>query len=59
MDDIIIALEKIYGKRSSAGFGSSVFYEISKQDVSLTSVALEVYKLFMGDKWNPEQNLPG
>jgi hypothetical protein len=54
MDDIIKALEDVYGKPCSAGFGSSVFYEISKQDVSLSSVALEVYKLFMGEKWNPE-----
>lgn len=54
MDDIITALEDVYGKRSSTGFGSSVFYEIAKQDLSLTSVALEVYKLFMGEKWNPE-----
>ena len=54
MDDIIKALEDVYGKPCSTGFGSSVFYEISKQDISLASIALEVYKLFMGEKWNPE-----
>ena len=54
MQPIVEALEQVYGKRSSTGFGSSVFYEIAKQDLSLTSVALEVYKLFMGEKWNHE-----
>ena len=54
MDDIFKALEKVYGKACSAGFGSAVFHEISKPDSSLASIALNVYKLFMGEKWNPE-----
>ena len=54
MDDIFKALEKVYGKRSSSGFGSSVFYEISNQEASLASITRDVYKLFMGEKWNPE-----
>ncbi len=51
---IIEALEKIYGKRSSTGFGSAVFYDHSKQNASLSSIALDVYKLFMGEKWKAE-----
>jgi hypothetical protein len=51
---IIEALEKVYGKPSNAGFGSAVFYEMSKQGVSLATIALDDYKLFMGEKWNAE-----
>jgi hypothetical protein len=51
---IIEALEKVYGKPVSTGFGSAVFYDESKQNASLASIALNVYKLFMGEKWNAE-----
>lgn len=54
MEDIIKALEQVYGKPGSTGFGSSVFYNMSNQGASLTSIALGDYKLFMGEKWNPE-----
>lgn len=54
MQNIIEALEKVYGKPTSTGFGSAVFYEVSKKDLSLAAIALEDYKLFMGEKWNPE-----
>ena len=51
---IIEALEKVYGKPNSTGFGSAVFYDESKQNANLASIALDVYKLFMGKKWNAE-----
>lgn len=54
MQNIIEALEKVYGKPASTGFGSAVFYEVSKKDQSLAGIALEDYKLFMGEKWTPE-----
>jgi hypothetical protein len=50
----IEALEQVYGKPSKTGFGSAVFSEVSKQGVSLASNALDIYKLFMGDKWKAE-----
>jgi hypothetical protein len=51
---LIESLEKVYGKPNSTGFGSAVFYEVSKKDMGLTTIALDTYKLFMGDKWNAE-----
>jgi hypothetical protein len=51
---IIEALEKVYGKPVSTGFGSAVFYDDSKQNAGLASIALDAYKLFMGEKWNTE-----
>jgi hypothetical protein len=51
---IIEALEKVYGKAGRNGFGSAVFYDASKQDLSLASIALENYKIFIGEKWNAE-----
>jgi hypothetical protein len=53
---IIESLEKFYGKPASSGFGSAVFYEGFKKDLSLASIALDDYKLFMGEKWNPESD---
>lgn len=54
MQNIIEALERVYGKPTSTGFGSAVFYEVSKKDQNLAAIALEDYKLFMGGKWTPE-----
>lgn len=54
MQPFIEALEQVYGKRSNSGFGSAVFYEASKLPGSLASMALDVYKFFMGNKWNNE-----
>lgn len=54
MDEIIKELENVFGKPSSSGFGSAVFYEVSKLNSSLKSIALEDYELFMGEKWNSE-----
>ena len=51
---IIEALEKVYGKPNSTGFGSAVFFDDSKQNADLASIALDVYKLFIGEKWNAE-----
>jgi len=51
---IIESLEKVYGKPNSTGFGSAVFYEVSKKDIDLATIALDDYRLFMGDKWNAE-----
>jgi hypothetical protein len=51
---LIESLEKVYGKPNSTGFGSAVFYEVSKKDMELATIALDTYKLFMGDKWNAE-----
>ncbi len=49
MKPFIDALEKVYGKAGNAGFGSAVFYEAAKQQAGLASIALDVYKQFMGD----------
>jgi hypothetical protein len=49
--DIIESLESKFGKPNSNGFGSSVFYELSRDEMKLDDIALEDYKLFMGDKW--------
>lgn len=54
MEKIVEALEKVYGKPSTSGFGSAVFYEVSKQQTGLASIALEEYKLFMGGQWTAE-----
>jgi hypothetical protein len=54
MEQIIRDLEAVFGKPSTAGFGSAVFYEVSKMNESLTFIALEDYELFVGEKWNAE-----
>ncbi len=51
---IIDALEKVYGKPNNEGFGSAVFYQAAIKNSGLATIALETYKLFMGDKWNAE-----
>ena len=43
----------VYGKPSSAGFGSAVFYN-TINDTTLESAALNNYKAFMGGQWNTD-----
>jgi hypothetical protein len=55
MNEIIEALQKVYGKAGNTGFGSAVFYAKPKQEEKLAITALENYKFFMGEKWNTER----
>lgn len=54
MNELIEALQKVYGKASNTGFGSAVFYALPKQEKKLALIALENYKYFLGEKWNKE-----
>lgn len=56
-NEIIEALESKFGKPNNNGFGSSVFYEISREEMNLDDIALEDYKLFMGDKWTENSTI--
>jgi len=51
---MVESLEKVYGKASSAGFGSAVFYDSVPAGLSINSTALEIYKKFVGAKWKPD-----
>lgn len=50
---LIESLINVYGKPSSAGFGSAVFYNTLKNN-NLESEALNNYKAFMGGQWNAD-----
>jgi hypothetical protein len=49
----------VYGKPCSTGFGSPAFFEVSKMNMGLATIALGTYKLFMGNKWSTETEQPG
>jgi hypothetical protein len=55
--EIIEALESKFGKPNNNGFGSSVFYELSRDEMKLDEIALEDYKLFMGEKWTDNSSI--
>ncbi|MDX1931216.1 MAG: hypothetical protein SFU56_01285 [Capsulimonadales bacterium] len=49
--EAVTALQTVYGPPSQAGFGSAVFDEAVDPETDPESVALQVYKHFIGDLW--------